>query len=79
MVLLGKWGWRFASERDFLWKRVIVGMFGEEGGGGGWKVMVLAFGKLSEKISWFLKVEFASLFEMERESSFGWISGVVTL
>ena len=29
-VLLGKWCWRFALEREFLWRRVIVGKFGEE-------------------------------------------------
>nr|CAN72765.1 hypothetical protein VITISV_037010 [Vitis vinifera] len=32
-ALLGKWCWRFASERDSLWKQVIVKKFGEEDGG----------------------------------------------
>ena len=32
-TLLGKWFWRFASERDPLWKRVIVGKYGQVEGG----------------------------------------------
>ncbi|RVW62760.1 hypothetical protein CK203_060221 [Vitis vinifera] len=32
MELLGKRGWRFAFEMESLWKRVIVGKFGVEGG-----------------------------------------------
>ena len=32
-VLLGKWSWRFVSERDILWKRVIVGKYGLDEGG----------------------------------------------
>ena len=31
--LLGKWCWRFALERVFLWRQVIVGKFREEPGG----------------------------------------------
>ena len=27
-ALLGKWSWRFAKERDPLWKRVIIGKYG---------------------------------------------------
>ena len=27
-ALLGKWSWRFAIERNPLWKRVIVGKYG---------------------------------------------------
>ena len=34
MELLGKWGWRFAFEMESLWKQVIVGKFGVEGGVG---------------------------------------------
>ncbi|RVW65336.1 hypothetical protein CK203_058121 [Vitis vinifera] len=33
MMLLANWRWRFAFERESLWKRVIVGKFGEEGEG----------------------------------------------
>ena len=32
-ALLGKWSWRFASERDPLWKWVIVGKYGQVEGG----------------------------------------------
>ena len=31
-ALLGKWSWRFVSEKNPLWKWVIVGTFGQEGG-----------------------------------------------
>lgn len=27
-TLLSKWSWRFASERESMWKQVIVGKFG---------------------------------------------------
>ncbi|RVW56377.1 hypothetical protein CK203_101734 [Vitis vinifera] len=30
---LGKWSWRFASERDPLWKQMIVGKYGQVEGG----------------------------------------------
>ncbi|KAJ9559867.1 hypothetical protein OSB04_005027 [Centaurea solstitialis] len=30
--LLGKWWWRFKSERGGLWKRVIISLYGEDGG-----------------------------------------------
>ena len=30
-ALLGKWSWRFVSERNLLWKRLIVGKY-EQGG-----------------------------------------------
>ncbi|RVW35452.1 putative ribonuclease H protein [Vitis vinifera] len=33
-ALLCKWTWRFANERDTLWRRVISRKFGEEEGGG---------------------------------------------
>lgn len=33
MMLLAKWRWRFAFEKESLWKWVIVGKFGEEGEG----------------------------------------------
>ncbi|RVW70775.1 Elongation factor 1-gamma [Vitis vinifera] len=33
-ALLCKWNWRFANERDNLWRRVISRKFGEEDGGG---------------------------------------------
>ncbi|RVW31055.1 hypothetical protein CK203_033243 [Vitis vinifera] len=42
MALLGKWGLRFASERDSLWRHVIARKFGEEGGG--WTSVVLRKG-----------------------------------
>ena len=29
-ALLGKWSWRFAIERNPLWKRVLVGKYGQE-------------------------------------------------
>ena len=32
-ALLGKWSWRYATKRDPLWKRVIVGKYGQEDGG----------------------------------------------
>ena len=32
-ALLGKWSWRFVTEREPLWKRVIVGKYGQEDGG----------------------------------------------
>ena len=32
-ALLCKWCWRFFSERDSLWKKIIEGNFGEEEGG----------------------------------------------
>ena len=31
--MLGKWSWRFAIERDSLWKQVIIDKFGVEEGG----------------------------------------------
>ena len=42
-ALVGRWNWRFAMERDLLWKQIIIEKFGEEegergggvGGGGG--------------------------------------------
>ena len=52
-ALLCKWCWRFANERDSLWRMVISTKFGEEAGG--WNTrdirggMVLAYGKTSEK------------------------------
>ena len=30
-VLLGKWLWRFAFDKDKLWKKVIMDKFGQEG------------------------------------------------
>lgn len=42
LVLLGKWGWRFISKRDSLWRPMIVGKFGEESGG--WTSRVLREG-----------------------------------
>ena len=33
MALLSNWSWRFANERDSLWRSVIGIMFGEEEGG----------------------------------------------
>ena len=32
-ALLGKWSWRFAKEREPLWKKVIIDEFGLEEGG----------------------------------------------
>ena len=32
-ALLGKWSWRFVCERNPLWKRVIVGKYGQQEGG----------------------------------------------
>ena len=32
-ALLGKWSWRFVRERNPLWKRVIVGKYGQVDGG----------------------------------------------
>ena len=33
IVLLSKWNWRFANEREAFWKPVINHMYGEEEGG----------------------------------------------
>ncbi|RVW59508.1 hypothetical protein CK203_115574 [Vitis vinifera] len=38
-ALLCKWCWRFASEGDSLWKKIIKGKFGEEEGG--WRARVV--------------------------------------
>ena len=32
-ALLSKWSWRYAIEKEALWKRVISGKYGEEEGG----------------------------------------------
>ena len=32
-ALLGKWNWKFAIERNSLWKQVIIDKYGEEEGG----------------------------------------------
>ena len=32
-ALLGKWLWRFGTERDFLWRKVIATKYGSSGGG----------------------------------------------
>ena len=29
-VLLGKWTWRFASDKEALWKQVLVAKYGQE-------------------------------------------------
>ena len=29
-ALLGKWTWRFASDKEALWKQVLVAKFGQE-------------------------------------------------
>ncbi|CAL5325137.1 unnamed protein product [Camellia sinensis] len=34
LALLGKWLWRFVGEREHLWRKVVVAMFGL--GRGGW-------------------------------------------
>lgn len=34
-ALVGRWNWRFAMERDLLWKQIIIEKFGEEEGNGG--------------------------------------------
>ena len=52
-ALLCKWCWRFANERDTLWRLAISAKFGEEYGG--WNtsdirgVMALVYGKTLEK------------------------------
>lgn len=33
-TLMGKWSWRFVSKRNSLWKRVIVGKYGQTTPGG---------------------------------------------
>ena len=30
---MGKWSWRFVSERNPLWKAIIIGKYGQEEGG----------------------------------------------
>ncbi|RVW14439.1 hypothetical protein CK203_090793 [Vitis vinifera] len=32
-ALLGKWNWKFAIEKNSLWKQVIIDKYGEEEGG----------------------------------------------
>ena len=44
-ALLGKWIWRFASEKDNIWKRVIGVKYGQEGFGGGLR-------KLAGRLEW---------------------------
>lgn len=52
LSLLGKWWWRFRTERASLWKRVIASIHGHEGGllpakqlrsGGPWRDIVVNF------------------------------------
>ena len=33
IALLSKWNWRFANEREAIWKQVISHKYGEEDGG----------------------------------------------
>ena len=43
-VLLCEWTWRFATERETLWKQVISRKFGEEEGGWGTREVREGFG-----------------------------------
>ncbi|RVW56842.1 hypothetical protein CK203_078530 [Vitis vinifera] len=69
-----KWGWRFISKRDSLWRPMIVGKFGEESGG--WTSRVLregygvGFGKPSRNIGRFLIAKFAFIIRNERRIKF---------
>ena len=49
-ALLCKWNWRFANERDTLWRRVISRKFGRKKGGGilkrSGRALELAFGRI---------------------------------
>ena len=53
-ALLGKWLWCFGVEENRLWRRVVVGKFGENWGGGGgplsWEgvLMVVVCGEVSK-------------------------------
>ena len=40
MLLLGKWLWRFASEPEAWWRKVVVAKYGSERGG--WRSWVRA-------------------------------------
>lgn len=52
-ALLGKWPWRFTKEMDLLWRKLIMGKFGEELGGWcsckGEKIMELVCGSQLDK------------------------------
>ena len=60
-ALLCKWSWRYAVERESLWKLVISRKFGEEGGG--WSTREVREGyrvgfgrKLERKVPYCLKI-----------------------
>ena len=42
-ALLGKWIWRFACDKENLWKRVILAKYGQEGHGWRTKKAIRAF------------------------------------
>ena len=50
-ALLGKWLWRFGIEENRLWRRVVVGKFGEEWEG---VLMVVVCGEVSRWTGKFL-------------------------
>ena len=43
-ALLGKWIWRFACDKENLWKRVILAKYGQKGLGWRTKKAIGAFG-----------------------------------
>ncbi|RVW80898.1 putative ribonuclease H protein [Vitis vinifera] len=67
-ALLGKWIWRFANEKDNLWKKVVK--YGQEGFGGGlmrvlWEIVLALFG-----VQWvFPKTEAISGLKINLEES----------
>ena len=81
-ALLCKWNWRFANERETLWKHVISRKFGEEEGGWYTREVREGFGvglwKEIRKEDSLLKTKLFFLWGMVEMSSFGKIISVGT-
>ena len=82
-ALLCKWNWRFANERETLWRHVISRKFGEEEGGLYTREVREGFGvgfwKEIRKEGSLLQNKVVFLWGMTEMSSFGKIIGVGTL
>ena len=72
-AFLGKWCWRFTLERDMLWRKFIMGKFGEEVGAlkKGEKVVEWACGSQIEKNEEVLEPRQDLRLETREESNFG--------